>query len=59
MSREWLSLAADWLPVALRAAQTAGTSIMEVYGRDFAVDTKADQSPLTEADRASSSGSYL
>ncbi len=29
----------------------AGQEILEVYGSDFAVDEKEDQSPLTEADR--------
>lgn len=31
-------------------AQQAGSAILEVYGRDFAVVEKADSSPLTEAD---------
>lgn len=34
-------------------AEAAGERIMRVYQRDFAVETKADESPLTEADRAS------
>jgi len=33
-------------------AHEAGTAIMDIYKRDFAVETKADQSPLTEADQA-------
>jgi 3'(2'), 5'-bisphosphate nucleotidase len=33
-------------------AQDAGAAILEVYGRDFAVEAKADHSPLTEADLA-------
>ena len=33
-------------------AEKAGERIMEVYQRDFAVETKTDASPLTEADRA-------
>lgn len=32
-------------------ARLAGKEVMEVYGDDFVVDEKADQSPLTEADR--------
>ena len=50
-----LSLAADWprlVRAAIRAALSAGEAIMEIYGRDFAVDYKDDRSPLTEADRA-------
>jgi 3'(2'), 5'-bisphosphate nucleotidase len=31
-------------------ARAAGAAIMEVYARDFAVDYKDDESPLTEAD---------
>ncbi|MDN5849527.1 MAG: 3'(2'),5'-bisphosphate nucleotidase CysQ [Nitrococcus sp.] len=34
-------------------AEEAGERIMRVYQRDFAVQTKTDKSPLTEADRAS------
>lgn len=40
------------LPPALRAALAAGEAIMQVYARDFDVDYKADESPLTDADRA-------
>jgi len=31
-------------------AEEAGHAIMEIYARDFAVEYKADESPLTEAD---------
>jgi 3'(2'), 5'-bisphosphate nucleotidase len=34
-------------------ARTAGTAILEVYGRDFGVQLKHDRSPLTEADELS------
>ncbi|MDD8026599.1 MAG: 3'(2'),5'-bisphosphate nucleotidase CysQ [Acidobacteriota bacterium] len=37
--------------LALRAAVAAGEDIMDVYAAGFTVDRKADQSPLTEADR--------
>ncbi len=33
-------------------ARRAGDAILEVYARDFAVQSKADHSPLTEADMA-------
>ena len=33
------------------AARSAGEEILDVYARDFEVETKADDSPLTEADR--------
>jgi 3'(2'), 5'-bisphosphate nucleotidase len=34
-------------------ARQAGDAILRIYGQDFAVDQKDDQSPLTEADLAS------
>jgi len=34
-------------------AGAAGDAILEVYGRDFAVQLKSDRSPLTEADEVS------
>lgn len=37
----------------LQLAQQAGHAILEIYHRDFAVQHKADESPLTEADLAS------
>lgn len=41
------------IPVIRQLALEAGTRIMEVYdGPDFAVKTKGDQSPVTEADEA-------
>ncbi len=47
------SINPDWVRIAIAAATEAGEAILEVYGRDFAVEFKEDQSPLTEADRAS------
>lgn len=41
------------LRTAIQAALEAGTKIMTIYRKGFAVDYKADQSPLTEADLAS------
>ena len=32
-------------------AKSAGKEIMKIYNSDFTVDTKADNSPVTEADR--------
>lgn len=40
------------LKTALDAALRAGGAIMEIYKRDFEVEFKADDSPLTEADKA-------
>ena len=34
-------------------ARAAGAAILEVYGTEFSVDSKEDDSPLTEADRRS------
>ena len=36
--------------IALQAAIEAGKSIMEVYGKDFSIKLKSDNSPITEAD---------
>jgi 3'(2'), 5'-bisphosphate nucleotidase len=37
----------------LQLAQEAGRAILDIYNRDFQVEQKADESPLTEADLAS------
>ena len=42
----------DLLTAVERIARAAGEQILRVYGRDFAVRTKADDSFLTEADEA-------
>ena len=41
---------ADTLDALARLARAAGEVILEVYARDFAVQTKGDDSPVTEAD---------
>lgn len=41
------------LSLALNAAVLAGKEIKKVYSKDFAVELKQDQSPLTEADKRS------
>jgi len=41
------------LPDLLGIARRAGEAILEVYGRDFSVTRKEDNSPLTQADLAS------
>jgi len=38
------------LPAVLEIAHAAGREIMDVYSREFAVEEKADRSPLTDAD---------
>lgn len=43
----------DLLQIAVSAAIEAGEKILEIYSQDFTVETKADNSPLTMADRAS------
>lgn len=43
----------DRMTAVFRAlALEAGAAIMAIYARDFAVEAKADDSPVTEADRA-------
>lgn len=48
---EWLT----WIPELLRIARTAGEVILEVYHdpSSFGVEQKADNTPITRADRAS------
>lgn len=42
----------DVLKTAMDAALRAGDAILQIYQRDFEVEFKADESPLTEADKA-------
>jgi 3'(2'), 5'-bisphosphate nucleotidase len=41
----------DWLVLIVNAALKAGKEILEVYTSNFGVETKSDNSPLTEADK--------
>ena len=41
------------LELICKLAEKAGSSILEVYNRDFTVEYKEDKSPLTEADKLS------
>jgi 3'(2'), 5'-bisphosphate nucleotidase len=43
----------DLLKISLEAAIKAGKKILEVYENEFEVETKSDNSPLTEADKRS------
>ena len=43
--------ALDFLTIAVQAALEAGAAALKVYEQDFDVEEKADQSPLTLADR--------
>lgn len=43
----------DLIELSVKAAIEAGKKILEVYAKDFAFETKADNSPLTEADKQS------
>lgn len=45
------ALSADLLDDVAGIAEAAGRAILEVYDTDFAVEAKADASPITEADR--------
>ena len=40
-----------WLEQLLPTIRAAGELVMKVYGSDFEVDIKADQSPVTQADQ--------
>ncbi len=40
------------LDFAIATAREAGAAILKIYERDFKIETKADSSPLTEADLA-------
>lgn len=44
-----------WIPRICQVAISAGEATLEVYDEEFAVETKEDDSPLTEADRRSHS----
>jgi 3'(2'), 5'-bisphosphate nucleotidase len=44
---------AQYLVDSIQAALTAGKAVLDVYQSDFEVETKADNSPLTLADRQS------
>lgn len=44
----------NWIDTALLAAIEGSKAIMQIYARDFQVDYKLDNSPVTEADKASS-----
>ncbi len=41
----------DFLALAEKLADAAGPIVMESFRRDIAVETKADMSPVTAADR--------
>lgn len=43
----------EMINTAVKAALDAGQAILEIYARDFDVEIKADNSPLTTADKAS------
>lgn len=45
---EWM----DWRDPVRAIARAAGEAIMQVYASDFAIEHKADNSPVTEADLA-------
>ena len=42
----------EWLDIAVRAALDAGQEILKIYAKDFEIEFKADESPLTSADKA-------
>lgn len=55
IKREVMMSYANYLYIAIRAAVDAGKSIMDIYNdpeSDFGIERKADNSPLTKADKA-------
>lgn len=42
----------DLVQAIVQLAEQAGAAIMEIYAQDFSVETKGDNSPLTQADLA-------
>ena len=44
----------SWIPELLQILKLAGNAILEVYHRDFSIQIKSDNSPVTEADVMSS-----
>jgi len=41
----------DWLVTIVNAALDSGKEILKIYNADFSVETKADNSPITQADK--------
>jgi 3'(2'), 5'-bisphosphate nucleotidase len=48
-----MEMLTDLIEPVLSIGRKAGAEILKIYGSDFAVETKADDSPLTAADEAS------
>ena len=42
----------DWIVRLTAIVEEAGAAILEIYNTDFEVQTKGDESPLTQADLA-------
>jgi len=53
MEQSMLQNLSTLLNPVVEIARTAGNEILRIYDTDFAVETKADDSPLTAADQAS------
>lgn len=47
---DWESHREEWLGALARIVRDAGALILDIYGTDFSVRGKGDQSPVTEAD---------
>ena len=43
----------DWVESVTQIVEEAGAAILKVYETDFEIETKSDESPLTQADLAS------
>lgn len=53
MHNDYRDLLPDYCPAAVLAAYDAGEAIMAIYDGEVDIEYKADQSPLTAADKAS------
>ena len=50
-----MTIEKEWIESSIKAAVEASKVIMAVYEQDFSVDLKSDRSPVTAADKGSSS----
>ena len=46
------ALPQHWVPELITIVEEAGAAILEIYNTDFEIQTKSDESPLTQADLA-------
>ena len=47
-----VAISQDWIVELIAIVEEAGAAILEVYNTDFEIQSKSDESPLTQADLA-------